>query len=432
MNNQEVFRNLDHVHAGAQYRYTVDPCWFNLFPGVDSFSSNMYYVGMERIDGGRVFFYMLLFVTLIVAYFLLGPYIGLIVFALVIVTVFKPVYDFFTGVFKKRTGFSVFFTIAVIYLTVLVPLMITAFVVVQQVGQLVQDISGTISLESMSLESILETVNSLIRKIPGGSEYTVSQTQVTDWLRNIIEPAAKSMYNTMLSVGTSYADIVTRFIIFTVVLATMFPGFDYLLVTFKRVSPLSDELDRIYMDRITAMTKAMVIGVFFIAMIQGGLAGVFFLIGGVPYAGFWTILAIVFSIIPLGANTVAVPLGLIMIASGDVWQGLVVMLGSVVIVSNIDNIIRPNLVPREAQLNPALVLLSAFGGLHLFGALGVIYGPVTMIFLLTTLDVYLDYYPINKKSAAAKHSPDIRRKPKSGASHSLRRRIFPGKKRGRS
>ena len=46
----------------------------------------------------------------------------------------------------------------------------------------------------------------------------------------------------------------------------------------------------------------------------------------------------------------------------------------------------------KAELNPALVILSAFGGLNLFGVLGVIYGPVIMIFLITTVEIYLEHY----------------------------------------
>ena len=60
------------------------------------------------------------------------------------------------------------------------------------------------------------------------------------------------------------------------------------------------------------------------------------------------------------------------------------------VVSNIDAVLRPKLVPKEAQLSSALVLLSLFGGVKLFGFLGVIYGPVVMIFLLTTVEVYME------------------------------------------
>jgi predicted PurR-regulated permease PerM len=151
-------------------------------------------------------------------------------------------------------------------------------------------------------------------------------------------------------------------------------------------------LDQKYVDRVTAMTRAMVKGIFVIAVAQGVIAGLFFWIAGVKYAIFWMVLAIFFSILPLGANVIAIPIGIVLLVIGDIWQGVLVILGSVFIVSNIDNLLRPRLVAKEAELNSALVLLSAFGGLKLFGFLGVVYGPVIMIFLVTTVEIYLEHY----------------------------------------
>jgi predicted PurR-regulated permease PerM len=126
--------------------------------------------------------------------------------------------------------------------------------------------------------------------------------------------------------------------------------------------------------------------------VQGVAAGVFLAIGGVPYVAFWTLLCIVFALLPLGVNVITVPAGIALLAFGSVWQGLLVLLGGLLVVSNIDTLLRPLLVPKEANLNSALVLIGALGGLHLFGFLGVIYGPVVMIFLVTTVEVYLEHY----------------------------------------
>ena len=79
--------------------------------------------------------------------------------------------------------------------------------------------------------------------------------------------------------------------------------------------------------------------------------------------------------LPLGAGIVAIPVGLVLLALGQYWQAGLVIGGYLIVVNQIDNVLRPMLVSKEAYLNPALLLLSAFGGLNLFGLLGVIYGP---------------------------------------------------------
>jgi predicted PurR-regulated permease PerM len=93
---------------------------------------------------------------------------------------------------------------------------------------------------------------------------------------------------------------------------------------------------------------------------------------------------------------IGVPIGITQIILGNVWQGIIILLGYVLVVANIDYFLRPRMTSKQAHLTPVLILLSAFGGLHLFGFLGVIYGPVIMIFLVTTIEIYLEHFRMAK------------------------------------
>jgi hypothetical protein len=172
-----------------------------------------------------------------------------------------------------------------------------------------------------------------------------------------------------------------------------------MLQMLRKMSPLSDEMDEKYIHRITVITKSMVRGVFVLAVAQGLAMGFFFWIGEVKYASFWMLISIFMAMLPLGCGVVAVPIGIIHIILGNVWQGIVILLGYAVVVSGIQYYLTPRLVSREARLNSALVLLSVFGGLKMFGFMGLVYGPVIMIFLVTTIEIYMDYYRISKSAA---------------------------------
>jgi AI-2E family transporter len=63
-----------------------------------------------------------------------------------------------------------------------------------------------------------------------------------------------------------------------------------------------------------------------------------------------------------------------------------------IVVTNIDNFLRPILVPRAARLDSALMLLAVFAGIAMFGAWGIVIGPVLMIVIVTTISVYLAVY----------------------------------------
>lgn len=168
------------------------------------------------------------------------------------------------------------------------------------------------------------------------------------------------------------------------------------------LSPLPQEVTRLYVQKVTAMLNAMFRGVFIISLAQGTSMGVFLFLAGVPFALFLTVLSIFLAILPvIGVFLVAFPVGIILILSGQIGSGLLVIGGFLVVVANVDTVLRPMLVPQEAYLNPALVLLSVLGGLQLMGLLGAFYGPVIMILLVTTLEVYAEYYAGPKPGAAS-------------------------------
>jgi predicted PurR-regulated permease PerM len=123
---------------------------------------------------------------------------------------------------------------------------------------------------------------------------------------------------------------------------------------------------------------------------QGLIGATLLYIGGLHQVFFFMFLLLtVLSIIPLGSGVVTLPIGVILLFTGQVWQGLVVIIGHLLIVTSIDNILRPHLVPKSVHLNSALTILSVFAGIAMFGFLGVVIGPVVMIMILTTIQLYV-------------------------------------------
>jgi predicted PurR-regulated permease PerM len=214
-------------------------------------------------------------------------------------------------------------------------------------------------------------------------------------MQNLIEPLGNLALNNVVSIGNTAADLVAGVIIFLTLLSAVLVKHDKLMDIFRQLSPLDNKIDQLYMDRLSAMSVAMVKGTFVVALAQGFFSGVLLWIAGVDYIALWSLLAVLFSLIPLGAGLVTIPIGIFLIISGNIWGGLLQIVGYFLVTSNIDNVLRPQLVPKEAALHPALTVLSLFSGIKLFGFLGIIFGPIIMIFLVTTIEVYLKYYKDN-------------------------------------
>lgn len=361
---------------------------------------------MEANSQGRTFFYLLLGLVFLITYFLLQPYLGVIIFSVVVVVIFKPLYDLIERWVGGRKGIATTLTIIAIFLAVLIPLIFVVNVSVSQARVLTNDVSAFVAGENRNFSDVIDEINRLLLTVPSGQNYLLSEEDIIEAARNMVGPVTNFVANQAISLGGASVEWITNAIIFLSIVGTLFPTYDKAIELIKDMSPLPDELDQIYINRFVAMTKAMFKGIFVIALIQGIIAGVFMAVAGTWYVFFLTILAIFVAVLPLGVNILTIPIGIVHFLLGNTWQGILIVAGSLLVVSQIDNLIRPKLVSSDAYLNPSLVLLGAFGGLAWFGMLGVIYGPIIAIFFVTTIEIYLKHYRLDLEPAVVKNNGD--------------------------
>ena len=361
---------------------------------------------MNSMSQSRLFFYGLLGLSTAAAFLLLRPYLGVIALALITVIIFRPVYVFLYRRLRRRRGLATALTLLLLLLVVLGPLALIAQRVQAQVVLLRDDAALFLDNPEQLFDAFVGQLNLLLAGVPFFQAIEVTDQSVLAMLREYsgtLSTAVGTYLGTaLISISTSSLDSIISIVLFFVLLAVLFPSFPRDVQMFKRISPLSDDLDQLYIDKLSVMAKAMVRGVFVIALAQGLTQGVLYWVAGVPYLFFLTLFSIIAAMLPLGAGIIAIPVGLVLLALGQYWQAGLVIGGYLIVVNQIDNVLRPMLVSKEAYLNPALLLLSAFGGLNLFGLLGVIYGPMVMIFITTTFEIYLEYYLPNKSTLPAR------------------------------
>jgi len=301
---------------------------------------------------------------------------------------FHPLYLFLARVTGERAQLASFLSILVIILMVLLPLGILAQMTVQQIFQVTTDVRNYTQTHEVSLEAGVNYVNDFLDTVPYiESDLTVEQAQSS--IDRSVATAARWVADQALRTGATSLELVTQFFTYLFLLFFLFPLQRKIPELISELSPLSNEVDYLLMNKALAMAQSMIRGTFVIAVIQGAVGGIMLFLVGVPYAMFWTLLMIVMGIIPVvGATTVLYPAAILLMATGAFWPGAILMLVTTFIVTNIDNVLRPQLVSKEAELHPALVLIAVLGGIKVFGLIGVIYGPVIMILLTTMLSVF--------------------------------------------
>lgn len=330
--------------------------------------------------------------ALVLGAYFLKNYFLLIVFAAIVTFIFNPLYKWLLRR-GRGPGTAASITFFATLLAFILPVILVVAVSVHQILGLVHAIGDTHYSANVSdlLKQGVDTVNRTLRSLH--IPYTLTVDTVTNGLSHALKTFGSSLLGNVTSVFSSFFAFFALAIIYIYVFLSMLTQQDSLVRTLHALNPLGPSISKLYLKKTAAMTKAMVRGQFIIALAQGFTDAVLLYIGGLHGTFiFFLLLLTLLSIIPLGGGIVAIPIGIVMLLTGHIWQGLVVILGHIIIVTNIDNVLRPKLVPREARLDPALTLLSVFAGLGLFGFLGVIVGPILMILIVTTIQVYTDTY----------------------------------------
>jgi predicted PurR-regulated permease PerM len=186
---------------------------------------------------------------------------------------------------------------------------------------------------------------------------------------------------------------VTAAVLFLYVFISLLSNHERVQMLIRQLNPLGEEVTDLYLAKMGAMVKGTVRGQFVIALAQGLSGALSIYIAGL-HEGFFifAILLTALSMIPLGGGIISIPLGIGMMLFDNMFGGLFVIAFHLLIVTNIDNVLRPILVPKQAKLDSALMLLAVFAGISMFGFWGLIIGPVIMIVIVTTISVYLSVY----------------------------------------
>jgi predicted PurR-regulated permease PerM len=328
----------------------------------------------------------------ILALILIWQFTRAILLAVALVIILKPIYTWLLNkrMINSNESRATAATILIFVLIIAIPAVLIIGGAITQAALL---FSG-LDLEGLefSLRDINAWLEKTIQSIVAGS-VPLDEFKFAENLSQVIAWFSAWLVNILVGFGQSLPRLFTNALVVLVVLYVFLPrykspGKQEIL----EIVPFPTEITQLFLNKIDLMIKAMFKGTFLIALAQGLAMGFVFWLAGVPYVLFLTLISMLLCLVPLiGISLVAWPVGIILILSGNVFRGVFVIAAFLIFVAQIDTFLRPRLVPKEAQLNPALVLLSVLGGLGVLGLVGALYGPVVMILLVTSVDVYSKY-----------------------------------------
>ena len=326
------------------------------------------------------------------AYFLRG-YFMVIVMAAVSAYLFHPLFVWLGKRLSK--GLSVTLTVLAALFSVIIPLALLVLLAVVQISAMVRSVADWVSRTDLSAlgDRTLKFVNDSVDRVPFLTGLDITPDMLQERMTTVAQRAGEYALTFLQGAAGGLAGALTAAVLFIYVFISLLSNHDGVQRLIRQLNPLGEEVTDLYLEKMGAMVRGAVFGQFVIALAQGLAGAVSIYIAGF-HDGFFifAILLTALSVIPLGGGIVSIPFGIGMVLFGNVWGGLFVVVWHLLVVTNIDNVLRPILVPRAARLDSALMLLAVFAGITMFGFLGIIIGPVLMIVIVTTVSVYLAVY----------------------------------------
>jgi len=331
-----------------------------------------------------IFFFSIIVILSIAMLYLFRPFLYPIFWAAVIAVMFYPFHAWLSKHLPK--GISLTITLATVVITILIPLTVLTGLLVNESIDLYQNIS------SQNLRGALEAAEGWFTGTPLAPY--IEQAKL-DWPVY----AAKFANATSSYVFTAVKSVTQNSVRFLFMLFIMFYTLYYflkdgakMLTRLMHLSPLGDSYEKMLYEQFTSTTRATLKSTLIVGTIQGTLGGLLFLIAGIEGALIWGTIMVVLAIIPaVGPPLVLIPAGLIALFTGNFAAALMLLIGAVVI-SFIDNLIRPPLVGKDIQMHPLVVLFATLGGIILFGVSGFVIGPIIAALYTSIMTMYEHYY----------------------------------------
>ncbi|MBU6141501.1 AI-2E family transporter [Patescibacteria group bacterium] len=328
------------------------------------------------------FFLGLLTLVLALNALIFLPYLGPIVFALMLAVVCTPWHRKISAVMPRLPNISALITLILVAVIIFVPLTFVGVLVVHQA----QSVYTTMANSTSGAQFLTSISDAIAQNFPSSQSHSVSA-----FLYNLNENTKLvlqyALGNASL-VFSSAANIVLQILLVLLALFFFLRDGDRLKKVVIHISPLHNDDDEIILDHLERAVDSIVRGSVVMGLLQAIVASIGFLIFGVPNVALLGALTFFAAFIPgIGSALVVVPVALYLLLLVSPAAGIGMFLWAF-LVGIVDNFVRPKIISRGTGIHPLLVLLSVFGGIGLLGPYGILIGPLLLSFLFALTDLY--------------------------------------------
>ncbi len=335
-------------------------------------------------------FIVLLALVSIAFVWLMLPFYGAVFWGVVLAIIFQPVQRLLETRMQGRSGLAAFATLLIILFIVILPVTLLTGALVQE-GANFYERTRT---GDMDMGRYLEQV---MNAIPAPAQDLLNRFGLGD-ISGIQEQfsvgamaASQFLATKAFSIGQDTFRFVISFAIMLYLLFFLLRDGRNVARHIRRAIPLGEVYKQHLLTKFTKVVKATVKGNIAVAAVQGALGGFIFWVLGLQGALLWGVIMAVLSLLPaVGASLIWGPVAIYFLATGAIWQAIVLTAFGALVIGLADNVLRPRLVGKDIKLPDYVVLISTLGGLALFGLNGFVIGPLIAALFIAAWSLYAE------------------------------------------
>ncbi len=296
---------------------------------------------------------------------------GSLLSTVIMYTIFKPIYCYLVERWSWNRVLAAISIILGSFVIIVLPFLILSIMVIGKIAEFQKDpIQIKVSISRLE-DFLAEKFNKL------------------DLLENMTQKVSTFASDLFPSIVGGAAEILLGIVIMYFLLYFMFTKHEDFENQLMHYSPFKEHHAVKFATELKNTTYSNVLGQGFIAMVQGSLVSIGFFIFGINDAVFWGVISTFLSFLPvIGAPIVFIPAALIELANGNQIAGIGLLLWGLILIINIDNVIRFIIAKRVADTHPIITVIGVVIGIPVFGIMGLVFGPLLLSYFILTIRIY--------------------------------------------
>ncbi len=321
--------------------------------------------------------FMFIFLFLQMSAFL-PAFLGAITFYMIL----RKAMDYLVLKRKWKEGWAAALLLLISFLVVIVPIAFTINILSSRIAEAIKHSN-----------SIVNTITTFIRGLEQRFHISLMSG---DNANSISGTVAKSLTGILSATFNSLTSVLIMYFI----LYFMLVGKKDLEKWLYDFIPLKDENVNLVGKEMRNLVISNAIGIPLVAILQGIVGLIWYLIIGVDDVWFWFIFTCIASMLPfVGAALAYVPLSIVLFAAQKNWQAISMLIYGFGVIGTVDNIFRFTLQKKMGNVHPLITVFGVVIGISLFGFIGLIFGPILISMFILLVKIYMNEFIERKKPA---------------------------------